>query len=54
MKKYCNIHEYYEGIKDLEFLKTETMGLFLFLFKDEYLNDEFIRSSNLKAIVKGF
>lgn len=54
MKKYCNIHEYYEGIKDLEFLKTETMGLFLFLFKNEYLNDEFIRSSNLKAIVKGF
>ncbi|MGL4904870.1 MAG: hypothetical protein ACRC34_05170, partial [Cetobacterium sp.] len=40
MKKYCNIHEYYEGIKDLEFLKTETMGLFLFLFKEEYLNDD--------------
>lgn len=54
MKKYCNIIEYYEGIKDLEFLKTETMGLFLFLFKDEYLNDEFIRSSNLKDIVNGF
>ena len=36
MKKYCNIDEYYEGIKDLEFLKTETMGLFLFLFKSEY------------------
>ncbi|MEG0135618.1 hypothetical protein [Cetobacterium sp.] len=54
MKKYCNINEYYEGIKDLEFLKTETMGLFLFLFKDEYLNDEFIRSSNLKEIVNGF
>lgn len=54
MKKYCNIHEYYEGIKDLEFLKTETMGLFLFLFKDEYLTDEFIRASNLKEIVNGF
>ncbi|MGL5052752.1 MAG: hypothetical protein ACRC5W_04065 [Cetobacterium sp.] len=54
MKKYCNIHEYYEGIKDLEFLKTETMGLFLFLFKDEFLNDDFIRSSNLKSIVNGF
>ncbi len=54
MKKYCNIHEYYEGIKDLEFLKTETMGLFLFLFKEENLNDDFIRSSNLKEIVNGF
>lgn len=54
MKKYCNIDEYYEGIKDLEFLKTETMGLFLFLFKSEYLNDDYIRASNLKDIVNGF
>lgn len=54
LKKYCNIHEYYEGIKDLEFIKTEIMGLFIFLFKDEYLNEEFFKSTNLKAIVEEF
>lgn len=54
MKKYCNIVEYYHDIKDLEYLKTETMGLFVFLMKKEYLNDEFMKAENLKNIIKGF
>lgn len=54
MKKFCNVDEYYEGIKDLEFLKTETMGLFLFLLKDEYLTEDFIKANNLKNIINGF
>lgn len=54
MKKYCNIAEYYSDIKDLDFLKTETMGLFVFLMKKEYLNDEFMRAENLKNIIRGF
>lgn len=54
MKKYCNIVEYYSDIKDLEYLKTETMGLFLFFIKDRYVNDNFIKAENLKEIIKGF
>lgn len=54
MKRYCNIYEYYDDIKDLEYLKTETIGMFLFLLKEEYVNDDFITSNNLKKIVTGF
>lgn len=54
MKKYCNINEYYENSKDLDFLKTETIALFFFLVKEKYLRDEYFRISNIKEIVQDF
>lgn len=54
MKKYCNINEFYENSKDLDFLKTETIALFFFLLKDQYLKDEYFRVSNIKGIVQDF
>lgn len=54
MKKYCNISEFYEEAKDLDYLKTETIALFFFLLKEEYLNDEFLRASNIKEIINKF
>ena len=30
MKKYCEITEYYDDAKDLDYLKTETLALFFF------------------------
>lgn len=54
MKKYCNINEYYENSKDLDFLKTETIALFFFLVKEKYMNEEYFRVSNIKTIVQDF
>ncbi len=54
MKKYCNITEYYEDAKDLDFLKTETLALFFFLAKDEYVKEEYFKVSNIKTIVDDF
>ncbi|SJZ48638.1 hypothetical protein SAMN02745174_00721 [Cetobacterium ceti] len=54
MKKYCEIDEFYEESKDLDYLKTETIALFFFLLKEEYLTDEFMRASNIKDIVNKF
>lgn len=54
MKKYCNINEFYENSKDLDFLKTETIALFFFLLKEQYLKDEYFRVSNIKGIVQDF
>lgn len=54
MKKYCNINEYYENSKDLDFLKTETIALFFFLVKEKYMNEEYFRVSNIKKIVQDF
>lgn len=54
MCKYCNIKEYYKDAKDLDFLKTETIALFFFLLKKEYLTREYFRISNIKNIVNDF
>lgn len=54
MKKYCNITEYYEDSKDLDYLKTETIALFFFLVKDKYINESYFKVSNIKNIVKDF
>lgn len=54
MSKYCNIKEYYQDEKDLSFLKTETIALFFFLLKDEYLNISYLKASNIKNIVNDF
>ncbi|MFK4785350.1 hypothetical protein [Fusobacterium sp. MFO224] len=54
MCKYCNIKEYYVDEKDLSFLKTETIALFFFLLKEEYLNMSYLKASNIKIIVNDF
>ncbi|MGL4688006.1 MAG: hypothetical protein ACRCVS_04890 [Fusobacteriaceae bacterium] len=54
MKKYCNITEYYGDIKDLQYLKTETIGLFFHLIKDDYINYESFKISNIKDLVLSF
>lgn len=54
MHKYCNIKEYYTDAKDLDFLKTETIALFFFLMKSEYLNRTYFRIVNIKNIVNDF
>ena len=54
MCRYCNIKEYYKDAKDLDFLKTETIALFFFLMKPEYLTREYFRIINIKNIVTDF
>lgn len=54
MKKYCEITEYYETSKDLDYLKTETLALFFELGKEEYLNEEYFQITNIKNIVQNF
>lgn len=54
MKKYCNITEYYEYSKDLDYLKTETIALFFFLVKDRYIDENYFKVSNIKNIVGDF
>lgn len=54
MKKYCNITEYYEDSKDLDYLKTETIALFFFLVKDKYIDENYFKVSNIKNIVGAF
>lgn len=55
MKKYCNIKEYYDdNFKDLQHLKTETIGLFFHLISKENLNFENFQTANLKDIILSF
>lgn len=54
MHKYCNIQEYYENLNDLDFLKTETIALFFHILREEYLNPEYLKGSNLKNIILDF
>jgi hypothetical protein len=54
MKKYCNISEYYTDSRDLDFLKTEIIGLFLFLIKDKYKTPEYFNFENIKGIIEDF
>lgn len=54
MKKYCNISEYYEDSKDLDYLKTETIALFFFLVKEKYIDEKYFKISNIKNIINDF
>lgn len=55
MKKYCNIQEYYDqDFKDLQYLKTETIGLFFHLIKDDFINHDTFKVSNIKDLVHLF
>lgn len=52
MKKYCNIREYYNNSKDLDFLKTETIALFFFLIDKKFLEKEYFVPTNIKNMIK--
>ena len=54
MHKYCSIDEYYTDSKDLDYLKTETIGLLFFLIKDEYLIPDTFRLENYRETIKKF
>ncbi|WP_028855244.1 hypothetical protein [Psychrilyobacter atlanticus] len=54
MQKYCDISEFYSENKDLDYLKTETMGLLFYLIKDEYLVPENFKLDKFKYIVNEF
>ena len=54
MHKYCSIDEYYSDSKDLDYLKTETIGLLFFLIKEEYLTPDTFRLDNYKETIKKF
>jgi len=54
MQKYCDISEFYSENKDLDYLKTETMGLLFYLIKDEYLTPENFKLDKFKYIVNEF
>lgn len=54
MKKYCNIDEYYKEGGDLEFLKTETIALFILSIKEELRNENIINSTKIKELVNMF
>lgn len=54
MNKYCDIEEFYFDSKDLDYLKTETIGLFFFLLKEDYLESESFKIDNFKNIILDF
>lgn len=54
MHKYCNIEEYYKNLNDLDFLKTETIALFFYILRKEYLTPTYLRGANLKNIILDF
>ncbi len=54
MQKYCDISEFYSENKDLDYLKTETMGLLFYLMKDEYLVPENFKLDKFKYIINEF
>lgn len=54
MLKHCNITEYYGGKKGLEYLKTENIAMFFLLLSEEYKNEKYFNSSNIKKIITDF
>ncbi|MDR1832985.1 MAG: hypothetical protein LBQ97_09735 [Fusobacteriaceae bacterium] len=54
MRKYCNISEYYSDSRDLDFLKTEIIGLFFCLMKGKYRNPEYFNHENIKGVTEDF
>ncbi len=54
MKKHCSINEYFKDGGDLEFLKTETIALFLLSIDKDLINDEYFRIQNIKKLIQNF
>lgn len=54
MKKQCDINEYYKDGGDLEYLKTETIALFLLSLNEDALKEEYFKIQNIKKIIQDF
>ncbi|MCK5779442.1 MAG: hypothetical protein KAH04_00370 [Psychrilyobacter sp.] len=54
MQKYCDISEFYHENKDLDYLKTETIGLLFYIIKEEYLISKNFKLDKFKYIVNEF
>lgn len=52
MYKYCDLDEYYKDSKDLDYLKTETIGLLFFMIREDYLTQETFRLENFKETIE--
>ena len=54
MQKYCGISEFYNGSRDLDYLKTETIALLFSGMKEEHLNTELFKLENFKKCINLF
>ena len=54
MQKHCGITEYYNDVKGLEFLKTETLCLILTLLEKKYRVNTYFNNKNIKNILNDF
>lgn len=51
MKKYCKLIEFYNDFGDLDFLKTETLSLFLLSLTEKYRDQKYFKPQNLKFLI---
>lgn len=54
MLKHSNITEYYGDLKGLDHLKTENIAMFFIMLLEEYKNEKYFNSSNIKNIINDF
>ena len=54
MQKHCGITEYYNDVKGLEFLKTETLCLIFTLLKKKYRTNSYFNNKNIKNLIDDF
>ena len=54
MQKHCGITEYYNDVKGLEFLKTETLCLIFTLLEKKYRTSSYFNNKNIKNIIDDF
>ncbi|TDT68114.1 hypothetical protein EV215_1835 [Hypnocyclicus thermotrophus] len=53
MRKYCKLIEFYNDFGDLDFLKTETLSLFLLSLSKKYQDQKYFKPQNLKFLIIG-
>ena len=54
MQKHCGITEYYNDVKGLEFLKTETLCLIFTLIEKKYRTNSYFNNKNIKNLIDDF
>ena len=54
MQKHCGITEYYNDVKGLEFLKTETLCLIFTLLEKKYRISSYFNNKNIKNVIDDF